>query len=681
MKKIFTFLIALGTALLSNAQHQNPNGTNDRLVTPNNESSSALRNSEDAGSLNLQEAAGRNRGGGSFVFSEDFSNGFAGDTPYGAWTPEDSGGNTIWMMADATSPNGDWQTGIPALASPTAANGWVIFDADAYQVAQGHVVVGGVAPSDYEDVTGYLTSPVIDMSTLGSVLLEFNQYYRYCCLSSKPVFVEVTNNGGINWVVFDASPGTPAATNTLTANPLNTVIDISGVAAGQSSVQFRFGWQPNDGDAHSHYFWGLDDVSVYENPVQNDIRVSYVSNGNMNTEFEYRAIPVEQADENGMVVGAIYANAGAVAQDVTFLAEILDSDMETLASETTTTYVLNNAGLIDPTEQIDTLYLNTGWVPEETGTYYARMTVSLAGADEVPADNVMMKKFYVTTDEYGHDDPALILPSTGTNEMNPPSGDGSASNPFPSTGYGSYVKMYNPGSVAHGITVRFDNETTTGTVFSTLLLQHNENYNLDDANFISGDEFVVDNAWTPNASGSIPTYLPFSDAQELDVDADSLFFFGVQTLDEGSDLFSVQAIPEVDRDFSTGVWAETTTETFIWFFGLDDLNNFTPAIRLILSDRVGVEEQESAGLDAFTLSPNPASTNVRVNFALKGSRYVAYEVRDVTGKLMEWKNIGQYAPGENSFTLNVSAYPAGNYFVNLVIDGEKLFTQQMNVTK
>ncbi|MBL7943024.1 MAG: hypothetical protein JNM00_09675, partial [Flavobacteriales bacterium] len=49
---------------------------------------------------------------GKEFFCEDFANGFDGNNPYGAWTFEDSGDNTIWMMADANSPAGEFSTNL-----------------------------------------------------------------------------------------------------------------------------------------------------------------------------------------------------------------------------------------------------------------------------------------------------------------------------------------------------------------------------------------------------------------------------------------------------------------------------------------------------------------------------------------------------------------------------------------
>ena len=92
--------------------------------------------------------------GGNVVFSEDFSNGFAGTNGNGEWTVEDNGENSIWVYV-ASGNQGFYVDGSPTgsshpggqfsfdntnpfnpqyfpLESSTASNGWMVFDADYY---------------------------------------------------------------------------------------------------------------------------------------------------------------------------------------------------------------------------------------------------------------------------------------------------------------------------------------------------------------------------------------------------------------------------------------------------------------------------------------------------------------------------------------------------------------------
>ena len=151
--------------------------------------------------------------GQSDFFYEDFSNGLNGATAYGAWTTEDTGTSDIWMMADENSPGGEFSNAAQALASESAENGWVIFDCDLYNTP---------ISAGWEDVTGFLYSPVMDMTNLGSVIVEWQSVFRYCCFPASPLTVEVTNNGGTSWTVFPGYGSSIQSANTLSANPLTS---------------------------------------------------------------------------------------------------------------------------------------------------------------------------------------------------------------------------------------------------------------------------------------------------------------------------------------------------------------------------------------------------------------------------------------------------------------------------
>jgi Secretion system C-terminal sorting domain len=668
MKHIFTFSLFMVAATCGLAQHKSISTARPRPAEkPRVATVEEIERARFEGSQLLQVSASRD------VFNEDFSNGFGGQGTNGAWTFEDTGGNTIWMMADANSPAGAYSDPSEALVSTTAANGWVIFDADLYQGGQ----ISATNPA--EDVSGYLISPPVDFSSSSSVILEFQQVFRYCCADDKPFVLEVSNDGGSTWIVYDAAPTFTGGANDASANPLLTTVDISAAAAGESFVIFRFGWQPNGNSTHSHYYWGIDDIRAYENPVQNDLRVLQVTNGDILNDYEYRCLALEQAidpTQGGLVIGTMYENIGTITQNATITAEVLDATQATvLATVTETVFAFSNAESPTPGDQIDTVFLQTQWAPAEAGTYFVRTTLSYNGTDETPTDNTVTKKFLVVDGEYGHDDPTMI-----NSEMAPFIGTGTAADPYASTGYGSYLTCFNPGSTAGGLSIRFDNNTDDYCPFNILLLARNTDYNLSDADYVAYAEYEVQPFYVPTgASQQFPIYLAFDDAVQLT--EGTTYFAGIQTEFATEQELAVKAIDEVDSDFSTGYWAETTTAgEFLWFFGVGFLTDATPAIRLVLNEFVGVEE-EASYINDFAISPNPASTNAQIRFDLKAASYIAYEVRDIQGKLIEFNNIGLHSQGANSFNLNVSEYAAGNYIFNLVVEGEKMFSRQFNVTR
>lgn len=671
MKQIFTISMLLLTATIGLSQQKSISNAQPRpAAKPQVATSEEIERSLFEGALSLsanQVSADRD------VFNEDFSNGFGGQGANGAWTFEDTGGNSIWMMANENSPAGAYSTVAQALNSTTADNGWVIFDADFYQGGE----ITDTNPA--EDVSGYLISPPVDFSACPSVILEFQQAFRYCCADDKPFVLEVSNDGGASWIVYDAAPEFTGGANDASANPLVSAVDISAAAAGQSYVIIRFGWQPSGNSSHSHYFWGIDDIRAYENPVQNDLRVLQVTSGDIFLDYEYRCLALEQAIDpslGGLVIGTMYENLGTITQNATITAEVLDESQTTvLASATQTVFAFSNAESPSPGDPIDTLFLATNWAPSEAGTYFVRTTLSFNGTDESPANNSLSKKFLVVDGEYGHDDPTLI-----NTEMTPYLGAGTAADPYNPTGYGSYLTCFNPGSTAGGLSIRFDNSTDDFCPFNILLLARNTDYNLSDAEYVAYGEYEVLPQWVPTgASQQFPIYLSFEEAVELTEGI--TYFAGMQTEFATEQELAVKAIDEIDSDFSTGYWAETTTAgEFLWFFGVGFLTDATPAIRLVLYEFVGIEEEKEF-INEFSLSPNPASTNTQVRFDLKSGAYVAYEVRDIQGKLVKFDNIGYHNSGANTLNLNVSEYPAGNYIFNIVLDGEKMLSRQFNVTR
>ena len=145
MKKFHLLLCA--TLMVSGLTAQRVQTQHDfnKMYTPATEQEASQARRQGMDLIELRQDRG-----GAIFFSEDFANGLDGNNGFGGWTIEDTGGNSIWMVADGNSPAGEFSTNIGALASTTADNGWVIFDADAFNTP----VADGV-----EDTEGWIASP------------------------------------------------------------------------------------------------------------------------------------------------------------------------------------------------------------------------------------------------------------------------------------------------------------------------------------------------------------------------------------------------------------------------------------------------------------------------------------------------------------------------------------------
>jgi len=619
------------------------------------------------------------RGGGTILFYEDFANGFEGNNGIGAWTAEDTGEGMIWQAvdeagngyyADGTAsgvqpPAGEFSTNIASMNSTTADNGWMVFDCDYFNtpISEG-----------YENTEGWITSPTLDFSAVGSVVITWEQYFRYCCYPYGPIYLQVSNDGGATWTTFDAHGSFIESANTASANVLTTSVDISCAAAYSAEVQVRFSYlqAPETGDAYSHYYWGIDDVTISENPVANDLAVVQVTNGDVYNVFEYRVTPLEQAipeADGGLLAGVLYRNNGNADQDeTTVTVKIYDEGGTELSSTTTELGTVNsfaNAANC-PANSQDTVYVATGWTPTATGNYVLEATIASANEDESSDDNTLSKVIVYTDDEYGHDDE-----STLDVEFTPRDSD--IEGLFNPCGYGNYFHMHNAGSMAYGVTVRFGPSCGGGDLeFETRLYTYDGAVGLTDSPFET-TYWTYDDAWTPSeVDNSDFVYLPFEDPIELT--NENFYFVGVINEFESEAQLTVLGNADSDTDNSTGDYNLTGAGDFVWFTS----QTATPAIRLILSERVGIDEIANRnGIELHQNVPNPANGTTMIRFELLQARNVTVEMRDLQGRLIQAVERGQLPAGTHQVDLNIADLQGGIYTYTLVADGMRLTKKMM----
>ena len=522
-------------------------------------------------------------------FTEDFANGFAGNNGVGGWTVEDTGGGLIWQYVDESGngfyadgsasgvnpPAGEFSTNIAPLNSTSASNGWVIYDNDYWNtpISEG-----------YSDNEGWLTSPVLNLSESASVIVSWEQYFRYCCHPDAPVYLQVTNDGGESWVTFDGHGDFIEAPNTVSENGFTTTVDISCMAAGESNVQIRFSYlqAPETGEGYSHYFWGIDDVMIFEAPVNNDLEVLQVTNGDVSEGWELAVTPMEQLpliENGGVLTGVMFRNVGNLDQtDVELQVEVLDTDGNLLES------VTQNVGLVPasanseqcPIHPSDTSYVSINWVPDEIGVYELRVTISSDAEDELPMNNVFSRMIEFSEEQMGHDKEAVdyeFVPS-----------DSDIDGLFNPTGYGNHFKMENPGSLVYGLAIKFGPNSGGGVLeFETRLYEVQGTIEWEDA-LLNSTSWLYDDDWTPSElDQSEFVYLPFD--SPVEVNATSSYFAAVISEFESEAQLTIAGNLNTDTDRSTGFYGMDNDGYFSWLsqgLGISELNS-TPAIRLVFS--------------------------------------------------------------------------------------------------
>ena len=93
---------------------------------------------------------------------------------------------------------------------------------------------------------------------------------------------------------------------------------------------------------------------------------------------------------------------------------------------------------------------------------------------------------------------------------------------------------------------------------------------------------------------------------------------------------------------------------------------------------MSVGEVATEGFELFPAFPNPASDNTRIQFRLDQASEVTFELRDVTGKLVEVRDLGMQPAGYNSLVVETAALGAGSYTATLVVNGA-VSTQKLMV--
>jgi hypothetical protein len=348
----------------------------------------------------------------------------------------------------------------------------------------------------------------------------------------------------------------------------------------------------------------------------------------------------------------------------------LDANGNVLSSTTETlgTVPSFGNGASCPSNPQDTVYIATGWEPTELGTYTIQANIMSMAADEVAADNSAETNVTFTQDEYGHDDESSL-----NVEFRPR--DIAGSDLFEPTGYGNFYHMQNDGSTAYGLTVRFGpNSGGVGDLeFETRL------YTLDPALGLTNSPFestywLYNDEWTPSSIATSEfVYLSFEDPIALDQGA--FYFAGVIVEFEAEAELTVLGNANSDTDNSTGQYSQAGSGDYVWFTS----QTATPAIRLITSERVGVDEIANAnGIQLFQNTPNPANGTTTIRFEMLQSRNVTIEVRDLQGRLVESIVRGQLPAGEHNLVLDTEQLNAGIYTYTLVADGMRM-TKKMVV--
>ena len=331
------------------------------------------------------------------IWSEDFSGGLLS-----GWSSFAQGNVAAWeFRGPSTTPNIEvgsrgscvvGNLGEPII-SPSAANGFMIFDSNwwdnpALPCSEANFGSGPAPGPHYAT----LTSPVIDLSTYGSVALKFNQYLKRLTGEAR---VEVSIDG-FNWYTVFINPELPNPTMPFDEQ----VIQISNYVAYQPSVQIRFVF-----DA-MYYYWQIDDVMLLDT-YDNDLAITGFGYGDFNLydpshptgyEFmEYSKYPSSMAPD--LKFSARAANLGGSFQtDCRLHVDVLTHPAGNVLHQATSV----EGFYINQGETVDLRAGNYQMLPA-SGEYKLAYSVQQLELEEDEANNTDTTFFYINDVQYARD--------------------------------------------------------------------------------------------------------------------------------------------------------------------------------------------------------------------------------------------------------------------------------------
>ena len=298
------------------------------------------------------------------------------------WTMTDyaHGGTQNWVIGTA-APSGSYSSGMGAIASTTAANGFAMYDSDAL----------ATSAANSQDATLAFNNP-IDCSLYQYINLSFESYHR---VFHDSVFLEVSNDN-INWDRYEVH--SDLGVNDASENPELISVNISATAGNQSTVWFRFRYE-----GEWDYAWMLDDISFSETPnnaasisdaVQGGWWVNYnnVAGGAL-AGFDFTFQTPSQLAINPYSFEAVLHNDGVAPQNMILNAEVFDENGNSVFSSN------SNSILLDMNYQSDTFVCNNTFIPSSNGVYEMKIWGT---GDSVVTDTAVLVSV-VNDHVYGRD--------------------------------------------------------------------------------------------------------------------------------------------------------------------------------------------------------------------------------------------------------------------------------------
>lgn len=579
------------------------------------------------------------------IWQEDFSNGIPATwensaTPSpAAWEyrgPATNPSNAIGTRGSCITNGTD---GGPAIQSPSADNGFVIFDSNYWDDNVGPCgnFGAGEAPGPHYAT---LTSPVIDLSGFDQVGLRFNQFCKNYQAETR---VEYSLSGGA-WEVLWVND-VPLNSGISDQNRFDR-INVSETLAGQSSVRIRFVFDGN------YYYWMIDDVEFFEMETNNLI-IDTASYGDFNPDdqghetgfefMEYSQYPVEMSPEVYFNVNAY--NWGAEAQTGARLEGVLrnEATLDTIYEATTNPISLNPDSQHEfratPTQQA-----------LEIGNYTAHFRLMQNESDDSPDNNHTVLPFEVTDVTYSRDRLAMDALFVADEAY--------FDSPFE---MGNFFVITAENQACHSISLSVGPGTDPFAPMYGAIYKMKLDGGIVATEIANTGIFgVTAEAYCTSGENNFMT-VPFPEPVSLDKDSLYLIVAGCTSGPENVYI----AMSGNSEPFTSMVRFYPNS----WFYSLR-----TPMVKANFGPVVGVEDVDSPA-PLLSCYPNPANDEVRIRLQANNT---ALTVTDITGKIVHKATL-RYSNPMAQLTLKTAQWAPGMYVVSAVTDG-KAVQQQLMIT-
>lgn len=532
-----------------------------------------------------------------------WSENFGGGVIPASWTNIDASGqlSTVWQWETG----GTYFSGQPPFAAPTANNGFVIFDSDnAGSLSVNHDV--------------RLTTNAINCTNKNTVVAKFSNQYSYFTPTAK-AYLGVSNNG-TNFTYFPIL--TTVQNGNLTAAEQVEELDISSVAANQSTVYLQFRWVGN-----YEYTWRIDDIklqdAVTQIPANNTAITHYLIPNS-------HQIPIAQLDT--FFFQAQVKNLGANDQtNVQLTAQITDFNNQIVFTETVNlNTILANAAATD-------VFFNPhapapSW---QTGNYTLSYILTQDSADAVPSDNRKDFDFIIS-------DTTFAIDNGNFNSVF--SGGSSPVNGAGAYGIGNYYYIPKDSSKASSVTFAIYNpDNIIGETVDIFLYQVDVNA---DGNLDENGDGIVNSSDFANSLKGFAQYtfigiesqnelitVPlenFNAANEEIILAENGSYIVVLEY-SGNNLMLITGAEATPYTNLNTIGINTVTD----FWSLGGLPNGILAVLRLNIQQLGVATKPVLAQNSLQIFPNPTADFLNVVVDLEShTNGLSLMLTDVTGKVI-----------------------------------------------